>query len=694
MKVCKKKNIGIGLFIGILSAVTSSGQNLNLIDSLQASLNGQTTVDQFELLNAIGFEYRYSYPDSTIYYCSRAYEIGKKISIKKNLSKPLSFIGLAYANKGDYKKSSEYHDRSIDVAIEQQDSVQLAFSYNNLGRMYFDGGDLVRAYDNLIRSKDIFEVIEDQSGLAYVYRSLANVYKSQGDFDQAIAMSTQAYILRKKLGEGRSIVSSLLELGLIYEEKGDTKEALSKLQMADSLAKQIHDPVTLAELELGMAEIFFSEKRYEESYAKANEVLKKISEVTNQKISIRATLIQGKYFLHQKKYLSAVSIFKDIVLKAEQSGNLAYQIEATRNLATCYKALGNKLDAEEMIAQSEVLGERIKNTDLQQQIERLEFQLQIEKKEKENEFLKSIQLKNESLISSQRFQNGLLLILIIFISVVMAALLVYMYKRKTVNERLRVQNEQILKQQEIITATNKSLRQQNIELNELNNEKNSLMNIVAHDLKSPINRIEGLVSIMEIEGKISKQQQEYLSMIKIATKSGDNLIKDLLDVNAFEANARTPLIADVHVGDLLEQRMNSFRGSAEIKSIQLLVTHNFSGTFKSDADYLNRIIDNLVSNAIKFSPRNSRVSIEGKKEGDVMTISVKDSGPGFSELDKTFLFQKFKRLSAQPTGGESSNGLGLAIVKILVDRLGGEIVLSSETGKGAEFLVRIPEQKG
>jgi signal transduction histidine kinase len=669
------------------------GQNLALIDSLHSSLRAQPAEKQFELLNAIGFEYRYSYPDSTIYYCSKAYELGKKISVTKNLSKPLSFIGLAYANKGDYKKSSEYHEQSIKIAIDQQDSVQLAFGYNNLGRMYFDGGDLVRSYDNLIRSKDIFEIIQDQSGLAYVYRSLANVYKSQGDFEKAIEMSTLAYELRKQLGEKRSIVSSLMELGLIYEEKGDTKEALNKLQMADSLAKQINDPVTLAELELGVAEIEFSEKRYDESFVKANAVLKTISEITNQKIFIRAALIRGKYFSYQKKYSLAVPIFKDIVFKAKQSGNLAYQIEATRNLAICYEALGNRVEAEAMITQSKILDERIKNTDLQAEIDRLQFQLQIEKKEKENEFLKSIQVRNESLISSQRFQNRLLIILVISVSIVTAVLLIYTRKRKVVNEKLREQNDQILKQKEVITNVNKSLRKQNIQLSELNNEKNSLMNIVAHDLKSPINRIAGLVSVMELESKIPQQHAEYLKMIKVATQSGSNLIKDLLDVNAIEANAGGYIISDLNAGKLLEDRVNSFQVAADLKSIQLIVRNDLPYSFKSDADYLNRIIDNLVSNAIKFSPKNSIITINGRSENDGIFFSIKDLGPGFSESDKSSLFQKFKRLSAQPTGGESSNGLGLAIVKTLVDRLGGEIILSSESGAGAEFILRIPEKK-
>lgn len=684
---------GALFFILFTNLFVGYSQNLETIDSLRESLNKQVTHEQYDLLNALGFEYRYSYPDSTIFYCSRAYEMGKAIQLKKNLSKPLSFIGLAMANKGDYKRSLDYHQQSIDVAMEQQDSVQLAFGYNNLGRMFFDGGDMDRAYDNLIRSKDIFEVIQDKLGLAYVYRSLANIYKSQNNFDQAIAMSTKAYELRKNIDDKRGIVSSLLELGLIYEEKGDTKGALKKLQMADSLAKKIHDPVTLAEIELGVAEILLNEKRYEESYAKASEVLKTVSDIINQNIFIRASLIRGKYFLFRKNFPAALSIFEDIVQKAEQSGNINYQIDATKNLALCYQALGNKSKAAETNVKAEILSERIKNIDLQEQNERLQFQLQIERKEKENELLVANKIKNEALIASQRFQNRLLLVIVISITITMTVLLMYGRKRKRSNLRLQEQNEKILKQQEVITKVNKSLRVQNVQLNEVNNEKDTLMNIVAHDLKSPINRIAGLANIMELEGGLSLQQQAYLSMIKNATSSGGNLITDLLDVNAFAENARVSVASTVDLGSLLEQRVNSFRVTADVKSIKLIVQHSFENLFCTDPDFINRIIDNLVSNGIKFSSKNASIVVRGKIENKMAIISVKDSGPGFSETDKLFLFQKFKPLSARPTGGESSNGLGLAIVKILVDRLGGSIHLHSMQGVGAEFIVTIPESR-
>jgi len=662
------------LFLSLLTcvALTATGQNLNVIDSLRNSLRDEATEAQFDLLNAIGFEYRYSYPDSTIIYCSRAFELGKQIEVQKNLSKPLSFIGLAYANKGVYNKSAEYHERAIEVAIDQQDSVQLGFGYNNLGRMYFDGGDLVRASDNLVRARDIFEVLQEKLGLAYVYRSLANLYKSQNQFDQAVDMSTRAYELRKQLGDQRSIVSSLLELGLIYESMDSTDIALQKMRVADSIARQVNDRVTLAELELGMAEILFDEKNFKEANTKAEEVLTIVAELSNQKLFMRASLVKGKYLVTQKKYREALTIFDDINKKAEESGNLVYQIQATQAAAACYQALGEHGKADELNDRFEVLEEKIKNTDLKQQIERLQFQLQIEKKERENVLLKSAQSKSEALLSAQRFQNRLLIALIISVTAAMIFFWNFSRKRRLMNQKLQAQNHQ---------------------LSELNNEKNSLMNIVAHDLKSPLNRILGLTQVMELEGGLSAKHEEYLRMIKNSTRAGSSLIIDLLDVNAIEEKGSATIPVDLNLKEWFTDRVNSFQVSADAKQLNLETDNQAPVSFVTDSDFLGRIFDNLVSNAIKFSPTGKMVLVAVYAFNDAIKIIIKDEGPGFSETDKKFLFQKFKKLSARPTGGESSNGLGLAIVKTLVDRLNGTIDLESKPGEGARFTVILPSMK-
>ncbi len=669
------------------------GQNLALLDSLHKKLSTASGQQRFAILTAIGFEYRYSYPDSTLIYCSQAYELGTSLDLPTELSKPLSFVGLAYANKGDYKKSLQFHEQAIQVAQAQVDSVQLAYGYNNLGRMFFDGGDMVRAYDNFIHAKNIFERLKDKSGLAYVFRSLANVYKFQKDFPNAIEMSAKALQLRKELGDKRVIISSLLELGLIYQAQGNTDLALVKFDEANKLAQQIRDKVTVAELQMGEAEIFFEIKDYKKAKEYAELVLQTISKSTNQKLFLRASLVLGKYFFVTKELDNSIKWFKQLYNESEESGNISFLRDASFYLSDIYKLKNQNDLAYDYNNKFRIYDEKLQNTDLTRQIERLQFLLQIENKEKENELLKANQARNNSIIAKQRFQNILLILVVVSIAVLAGVTFYNSRKRRLVNQKLAIQNRQIVQQRAEIEHQNEILSKRNQQLSDLNHEKDTLMNIVAHDLKSPLNRILGLARIMEMTGGLPQAQNEYLRLIKNATKSGSDLITDLLDVNAFAESGNSLKIANVNLEALINEKINAVATAAEAKKIELELSYHFPNEFKTDGDYVGRIIDNLITNAIKFSPVNSKIQINGTYDKQAIRLSIRDHGPGFSPEDKKSLFQKFKKLSARPTGGESSNGLGLAIVKTLVDRLDGQIELVSEQGRGSEFIVTIPETK-
>lgn len=219
------------------------------------------------------------------------------------------------------------------------------------------------------------------------------------------------------------------------------------------------------------------------------------------------------------------------------------------------------------------------------------------------------------------------------------------------------------------------------------------MNIVAHDLKAPLNRILGLTNVMELEGGLSPKQVEYIKMIKNSTRSGSNLIIDLLDVNAIEEKGSAPVAASLNLKDWFDERIKIFQLAADTKQLKLEVDNKAPESFNTDADFLGRIFDNLLSNAIKFSPPGKVIEVNVFTENKALKLLLKDQGPGFSDQDKQLMFQKFKKLSARPTGGESSNGLGLAIVKTLVDRLNGTINLESRPGKGAAFTVVIPASR-
>lgn len=666
------------------------GQNLRAVDSLHAVLRVVPADRQFEPLNSLGFEYRYSFPDSTIYYCSKAFELGQQLKLRKKLSRPLSFIGLAYGNQGNYPTALDFHNRSLVLATEQQDSLQLAHSYNNIGRLFFDEGDLGRAYSNFLRALDLFTVSGDLQGMAYVHRSLADVFKSKKDFQTSIRHAVQALGFRKAGGDRRAITSAFMELGLLYQEMGSTPLALKNFRSADSVATLANDRITKAELMVGMAEILLGEEQREEAIKLARQVSRMVSERTNQKVYWRSMLAEARCLVLGNKQEDALPLLNTTYISAERSGNLVFQRDAALILGKIYQGKKNEVLANKFGAVYHILDGRIQNADLNKEIERLQFQLRIEQAERENESLRARRVQDESLIARQQFQN--LLLGIAALSTTGLALIIWRVsrRRRMINLKLEEQNQRILEQREEITRQNEVLERNNRKLDELNSQKDNLMNIVAHDLKAPINRISGLVAILEREGELNPNQKEYVRLIQESTQGGLSLITDLLDVHAWGHQEEALEVIVFSPADLIQEMVSSFRPIAEAKMIRIDVEAADTHRILCDIGIISRILENLLSNAIKFSPIQTVVTVKATISAPFLQLMVRDNGPGFSEADIAQLYQKFRKLSARPTAGESSNGLGLAIVKILTERLGGAVSLKTELGQGSEFTVNIP----
>lgn len=672
------------LFLWV-SLYDTHAQNFSKIDSLRSLLSNKSGVEKFNVLNAIGFEYRLSFPDSTIYYCTQAYDLGRSIALKKDLSRPLSFIGLANHYKGNYKASLDFHLQSVEVAQEQEDSLQLGYSYNNFGRLLFDQGDMSRAYENLIKSQRIFERKKDATGEAYVYRSLANLFKSQGDYQKALQMARKAYELRSQLGDQRALFSALIELGAVHSEMNNSDMANSCFEKADSIATRIRDQISLAEMRISWAEFLIRQNDLEKANELAHKAYSFVNDAQNLRLLPRATLLRGVVHFRLGEYEEAKEFLKNVIESTGQS-NLNLQRDAYLYISKVYEKEDRHDDANFAFARYLSLKDSLQSIELVRNIEKLQFQLEIEKNERENENLKA---NDAAIIRHQQLQNIILIVVIVFITVLLFIQRYNSRKRKKAIAQLAQQNLKIENQRKEIEDKNAKLEKRNRELSELSNEKDTLMNIVAHDLKSPLNRIHGLSDLISMEGSLNPNHLKYLDLVKDSTRSGLDLIVDLLDVNALEVN-RTPNYSIFDLPATVKERVGAFQHYAATKSITLKLKNDFEDLIYLDRSYLIRILDNLISNAVKFSKVKSIVWIESEMRSGFCVVRVSDRGPGFGEADKKLMFQKFKKLSARPTAGESSNGLGLAIVKILVDRMGGMIELQSEVGKGSTFEIFFP----
>lgn len=226
-----------------------------------------------------------------------------------------------------------------------------------------------------------------------------------------------------------------------------------------------------------------------------------------------------------------------------------------------------------------------------------------------------------------------------------------------------------------IKAQNIEIEKRNTALLELNHEKDNLIRIVAHDLKSPLNHISGLTNIIqESQQNLTSEQQSFIEIINKSATRLKTMISNILDINAIEANKVKINYEKVLVNEVLNLLLTEFKEELKHKDITLYMNTLEEKLYLwVDKTYFTQILENLISNAIKFSPPRRNIYIDVAKIDSHIAISIKDEGQGILPEEENLLFKKFQRLSSQPTQNEKSTGLGLSIVKKYTEAMQGKV---------------------
>jgi signal transduction histidine kinase len=310
-------------------------------------------------------------------------------------------------------------------------------------------------------------------------------------------------------------------------------------------------------------------------------------------------------------------------------------------------------------------------------------------KELQLELIKNANLK----IQQEQASNRILVWGIVFISLSLAVIMILFINNQRANRLLIQQRDQIEEQRENIRQKNEQLMNRNAQLASLNEEKNSLVKILAHDLRAPISQITMISDLLTVSAnKGDNGDAMLLEQIKHASERVNQMIVKILDFDALEGQKPNVIKEKVDTREILKDIADRYRPVAARKQMSFELGHCSSEFFiETDHLLLLQVLDNLVSNAIKFSSPNTLVTLKSTCSVEKVLFSVTDEGPGFTEEDKKLIFNRFQKLSAKPTSDESSTGLGLSIVKKYVEEMGGKVWLESDEGKGATFHVELPK---
>ncbi|MCS6808417.1 MAG: tetratricopeptide repeat protein [Bacteroidota bacterium] len=613
----------------------------------------------------------------------------------KTKAKVLNNIGMVYRLQGRYNEAIQYLKQALALHIQYNNYVSVASIQSNIGLLFEAQERYEQALEWYIRALQTHAALNAKQGIANAYNNIGSVYVLLGKYDSANVTLRKAYEFFRSLGNVQGQSWALYNLATLAFRQGDWATAYQRHQEALRLRETVGDKEAIASSLIGVAETSFALGQYN----------------------------------------AGCRALERAAVLADSIGALATAEKAYAGLAIEYERRRELNKAIAMYKRLMVLRDTLLSEKNARALMELQAQYQSEQKEQTIRLLESRQQLQAAELEQQRLARNYA-ILLGSMGIVLAGVAYYGYRTKRrAAEQLQEQNAEILRQQgileeqaaEIETANtalqeknialkhqqevleeqsreielaNAVLQEKNAELERLNTEKNEFLGIVAHDLKNPVSHVIMASSMLlrYYDRMGDDEKQAYIGRIQAIARQMTEIITNLLDVNAIERGALVLHPSVVNASDVIQTVLSQYHERAAAKNITIqyaefnasLGNLHDAVLLYADKQACMQVLDNLISNAIKYSPLGKTVHVRLRTRDSYGRIEVADEGPGISQEDMNKLFGKFARLSAQPTAGESSTGLGLSIVKKMVEAMNGRVWCESELGKGATFIVELP----
>jgi signal transduction histidine kinase len=234
------------------------------------------------------------------------------------------------------------------------------------------------------------------------------------------------------------------------------------------------------------------------------------------------------------------------------------------------------------------------------------------------------------------------------------------------------------------------LARTNMALFESNRLKGDFLHTMSHELRTPLNSIIGFSEVLLNAENLTEKQHRWAGNIMTSGQQLLVLINDILELAKLEAGKMRLSPKPVDPRTLCEQAAALYRVQAEKKGVEVRVeVPDATPLVHQDAGKLNQILNNLISNAIKFTPEGGRVTVRAEAAGDRFVLTVSDTGVGIAPEEQELVFDKFRQASNPLTREQGGSGLGLSIVREMAKLLGGDVALRSDLGRGSTFTVRV-----
>lgn len=609
-----------------------------------------------------------------------ALEIFEELDNKSGQVSVLNVIGGFYSQVGHFDKALEYQQKALVIQEKVGEKAYIARILNNIGIIYCRLDQYDQALDHHLKALAVSEELNDVASVADILNNVSIVYNSLGHYETALKYLQKALPIYRAQGNQQGIATTLGNIGLNFQLLGKYDAALEHIVASLEIKKNMGNRMGVAVDLQKMGTIHHTLEEHEKAVPylrKAGDIYRHLGAIAGE---AEARFQTGKIFTSMHSTGQAQECFDQAIELAENAGYKRLLYEIYEEYSHLCETTGEYKNALEYYKQAAKIRREVLNVEKQKAVAGIELRYDIEKAEREKEIFR---LRNVELASA--LEN---------IEKAHALLEEKNSSLAEAYEEIALQQQMLVQANEELAVANRKYQIANQQLVALNDDKNEILGIVAHDLKNPLFSIQLTAeNLKRYYSKVTDVSALHaVEMIESAATQMFNLVTNLLGVNALESGKIAFNFEVVDLAGIAKKIADSYQARAHSKNIVIsFAASSEPMPIHVDKERIEEVLDNLISNAIKYSPFNRNIWIRVRTIGKRAACEIQDEGPGLTEEDKERLFEKFARLSARPTGGEPSSGLGLSIVKRLVEAMNGKVSCESSFGEGAAFLVEFPK---
>lgn len=576
----------------------------------------------------------------------------------------LSVISSIANNQTDPRKKLEYANLLVKEATRHKSLFYQHHAYFNEGQAYRLMGDFDVAIYALFKALNFAEKAGYQRGVAASNTALADVHSLVGNHNDAVLYYKKA--LAQLQGRNSQLQAlTLLNLGDEYYMSKMYDSALVCFERSKAIYEELGDDLSGLAYNLGNIGLVKAEQgELEEAERNVREAIAQLKHLEDHYgIAIFLTYMSDIY--QRKGLLNGARSFADSSMRISKRYGLKTEIrDNSLRLADIYAMSSDYETAYKFHQQYVELKDSIANDELYNRMENMESAFELARKQGEVDLLKARQ-KNQQIIITTA--------IIVTIILTLLAIVIFRYYRAK-------------------AKINRVLEEQKRSLESLNETKDKFFSIISHDLRGPINSFHGISHMIKyfVESKDTDQLLEVADDIDRSVDRLSTLLDNLLNW-AMQQQGQFPYVPEkLYFNEVTNELLNIFANMAKGKQVELVEDLEGDLVLWADRNTTQTIFRNLISNALKFTPRGGQVKISGYCEEEVAVIRVSDTGVGMPAAKLNKLFEVHGEKSTFGTAGEKGLGLGLMLVQEFVEMNDGHIEVRSAPKEGTEFTVKLP----